>query len=68
MLYHNKYLIPDSAKYVVDYVFNLDDSVDSYFQLVRVSDDAILFSASSTLLVIAYCWQLCISKHDVVFI
>ena len=67
-IYHKKYSISDTVKYVVDYVFNSEDSVDGYFQLVRVSDDAILFSASTQTLVIVHCWFLGISNLEVAFI
>ena len=64
-LYQNKYPIPVSAKYVVDYVYQ---NGLGYYQLVRLSDDAILRSYLSVTDIIVDCWELGIDRNDVAFI
>ena len=67
-LYDNKYPIPDEAEYVVDYVYNPTDSANFYYQLVRLKDDAILYSPERRTDIILYCWSVGIPKEKVAFI
>lgn len=53
-LYKGKYPIPDSIKYVVEYVYDGNFYV---YQLVRVSDDAVLCSFETLTLVYIECWK-----------
>lgn len=66
-LYQNKYPISDNAEYVVDYVTTGNLSF-AYYQLVRLSDDAILCSYPSFDDVIKHCWIAGISHSKVAFI
>lgn len=64
-LFENKYPIPDDVHYVVNFVY---DSECSHYDLVRLSDSAILCSFTKTIDVIVRCWELEILRSDVVFI
>lgn len=66
-LFQNKYPIPETAEYVVDYVTTGDLSF-AYYQLVRLSDDAILCSYHSVDDVIKHCWVVGIPHSKVSFI
>lgn len=43
-LYQEKYPISDDAKYVVDYVYDNPSGENYYYQIVRLSDNAILYA------------------------
>ena len=66
-LYQSKYPIPETAEYVVDYV-TMGDLSFAYYQLVRLSDDAILCSYHSLDEVIKHCWIADIPHSKVAFI
>lgn len=66
-LYLNKYPISDNAEYVVDYIFNSSTCV-SYYQLVRIKDDAILCTGASITYIMLHCWNVGILKQKVAFI
>lgn len=63
-LYHNKYQIADTTKYVVDYVCENDN----YYQIVRVADDAILYSSTDIVNIKAKLFELGKSQNEVAFI
>lgn len=67
-LFHGKYPIPASAKYVVDYVYENISGANFYFQIVRVSDDAILFANEEQSIVCREAWKIGIKYSDVAFI
>lgn len=67
-LYQNKYPISDTAEYVVDYVYDNPTGVNYYFQLVRLSDEAILCAFQDVKDVMIHCWQVGIPKAKVAFI
>lgn len=61
--YQNKYPISDSVEYVIDYVCNNPSGENSYFQLVRLSDNAILYAAEEQTDVVMYCWNVVKNKN-----
>ena len=61
-LYQNKYPISDNIEYVIDYVCN-PSREDCYYQLVRLSDNAILYAAEDHTDVLVYCWSIGIEKN-----
>ena len=65
-LYNNKYPIAETTKYVVDYV--CDTIAESYYQIVRVADDAILFSSTDIVNIKAKLFEIGINKSEVSFI
>ena len=67
-LYNGKYPIPDDSEYVVDFQYDIIGGENFYYQLVRLKDDAILCSYKSKITVMAYCWQVGITKEKVAFI
>lgn len=67
-LFHGKYSIPETAKYVVDYVYDNPSGSNSYYQMVRVSDDAILFAYETQELVCMEAWKQGIPYDQVAFI
>ena len=67
-LYHNKYQIADTTKYVVDYVCENPVEYDNYYQIVRVADDAILFSSTDIVNIKARLFELGKSQNEVAFI
>ena len=56
------------TKYYVDYIYNNPSGENFYFQLVRTSDDAILYANSNIDNIKIMCWELGINKEDVVFL
>ena len=67
-LYMNKYPVKDSAKYVVDYVYDQPGSCNYYYQLVRIKDNAILYSNPDQTLVKMEAWKMGIKFDEVSFI
>lgn len=67
-LFHGKYPIPETAKYVVDYVCDNTSGANFYYQLVRVKDDAILFAYEKQELVCMEAWKQGIPYNEVAFI
>ena len=67
-LYHNKYQIADTTKYVVDYVCENPVEYDNYSQIVKVADDAILFSSTDIVNIKAKLFEIGINKNEVSFI
>ena len=65
-LYNNKDPIAETTKYVVDYV--CDTIAESYYQIVRVADDAILFSSTDIVNIKAKLFELGKSQNEVSFI
>lgn len=43
-LYQNKYPVSDCAEYVIDYVYDNVNGMNFYYQIVRLSDNAILYA------------------------
>lgn len=66
--YQKKYPISDTAEYVVDYVYENVEGENSYFQLVRLSDNAILYANKDRNNIIIYCWKAGIACNKVSFI
>lgn len=63
-LYQDKYPISDNVEYVIEYV--CENPLlwgDSYYQLVRLCDDAILCTAEDHTDVLMYCWSVGIEKN-----
>lgn len=56
-LYQNKYPISDSAKYVIDYVYDNPSGENYYFQLVRLHDNSILTSSHDENAINIFCWK-----------
>lgn len=68
-LFKNKYPIPATAKYVIDYVYdNAPGEPNYYYQIVRVKDDAILYANADKNNVIAECWKRGIPYNETAFI
>ena len=66
--YQKKYPISDTAEYVVDYVYENVGCGNFYFQLVRLSDNAILYANKDMNNIIVYCWKAGIAYNKVSFI
>lgn len=56
------------SKYYIDYIYNNPSGDNFYFQLVRRSDEAILYAKPNLDFVKIRCWELGISKDDVVIL
>ena len=54
------------APYVIDYIYDNSGSINFYHQLVRQSDNAILYANESLDNVFLRCWELGIKRNDVV--
>ena len=68
-LYQNKYPIPATAKYVIDYVYdNAPGEPNFYYQIVRIKDDAILYANADRNNVIMECWKRGIPYNETTFI
>lgn len=67
-MYQNKYPISDSAKYVIDYVYDNPSGENYYFQLVRLSDNAILTSSRDITSIMIHCWNMDIPRNQVAII
>ena len=68
-LYQNKYPIPATAKYVIDYVYdNAPGEPNFYYQIVRIKDDAILYANADKNNIIAQCWKRGIPYNETAFI
>lgn len=68
-LYQNKYPIPATAKYVIDYVYdNAPGESNFYYQIVRIKDDAILYANVDKNNIIAECWKRGIPYNETAFI
>lgn len=68
-LYLNKYSVPATAKYVVDYVYdNPIGCPNFYFQLVRIKDNLILYANPDLNNVIMECTKLAIPYNETAFI
>lgn len=68
-LYKDKYPIPETAEYVIDYIYDNDPGeLNYYFQIVRIKDNAILYTAATINLIIVECWKRGIPYNKTVFI
>lgn len=67
-LYQGKYPIHDGAKYVCDYVYDNPSGTNYYYQLVRLSDNAILCAYERVNDIKLDCWRMGIAKAEVAFI
>lgn len=67
-MYQGKYPISDTAEYVVDYVYDNPSGANYYYQLVRLSDNAILCAHKEKNDIIIHCWNVGIEKSKVAFI
>ena len=54
------------AHYVIDYVYDNPGGINFYHQLVRQSDNAILYANENLDNVFLRCWELGIKHNDVV--
>ena len=54
------------AHYVIDYIYDNPTGINFYHQLVRLSDDAILYANQNLGNVFLRCWELGIKQNDVV--
>jgi len=54
------------TKYVIDYIYNNTPGINYYHQLVRCSDSAILYANESLDNVFLRCWELGITRDEVV--
>lgn len=69
MLYQNKYPVPATAKYVIDYVCDKPfGEPNFYYQIVRIKDNAILYANTDRNNVIMECWKLGIPYNETAFI
>ena len=58
-----------STPYYIDYVINKENGCfDTYYQLVRTKDDAILYASEELDNIFLNCWHRGISKDDVVIL
>jgi hypothetical protein len=55
-----------SSKYYIDYIYDNTIGVNFYHQLVRRSDEAILYANPDLNRVYVYCWSSGIDRNDVV--
>jgi len=68
-LYQTKYPVSDKAKYVCDYVYDNPEGMENYYyQLVRLSDNAILCAYKDKKDVIIEAWSMGIKAEEVSFI
>ena len=56
------------SKYYIEYIYNIPSGANFYFQLVRPSDEEILYANPNLDFVKIRCWELGISKDDVVIL
>jgi hypothetical protein len=54
------------TKYFVDYIYNNPTVSNSYYQLVRRYDDAILYANKELDNVFIRCWELGITRDEIV--
>jgi hypothetical protein len=54
------------SKYFIDYISKNETGANFYYQLVRRSDDAILYANENLDNVYLYCWNAGINRDDVV--
>ena len=54
------------TKYVIDYIYNSTSGINFYHQLVRRSDDAILYANEKLDNVFLRCWEMGIPQDEVV--
>lgn len=59
---------PAETQYYIDYIYNNPSGENFYYQLVRKSDDAILYANPNLDFVKLRCWELGISKDDIVIL
>jgi hypothetical protein len=59
---------PAEAPYYIDYIYNNPSGENFYYQLVRRRDDAILYANPNLDCVKVRCWELGISKDDIVIL
>ena len=57
-----------TTRYVIDYIYNNTNGINFYYQLVRRSDDAILYANQNLDNVFIRCWELGITCNDVVIL
>lgn len=68
-LYQNKYPVPATAKYVIDYVYDRPyGELNFYYQIVRIENGTILYANPDRNNVIMECWKLGISYNETAFI
>lgn len=68
-LYQNKYPVPVTAEYVVDYIYDAPAGEPNFYYLLRrIKDDALLYANPSKIFVIEYCWEHDIPHSKVAFI
>lgn len=53
------------TKYYIDYIYDNPNVSNSYYQLVRRSDNAILYANEKLYNVFYRCWELGITNNDV---
>nr|DAR52632.1 MAG TPA: hypothetical protein [Caudoviricetes sp.] len=56
------------SKYYIDYIYDNPSGANFYHQLVRRADNAILYANPNLDFVKIRCWELGISKDDVVIL
>lgn len=59
---------PAETPYYIDYIYNNPSGENFYYQLVRRRDDAILYANPNLDFVKLRCWELGISKDDIVIL
>lgn len=63
--YQGKYPVSDNAEYVIDYVYDNPTGCNFYYQIVRLSDEAILYANPDIKNVKIRCWKLGIPANKV---
>ena len=58
----------ERTTYYIDYIHDKGNTTEPYFQLVRRRDEAILYANANLDFVKLRCWELGISKDDIVFL
>jgi hypothetical protein len=56
----------ENSKYYIDYISKNTTGHNFYHQLVRRSDEAILYANPNLDFVMLHCWKLGINKNDVI--
>ena len=61
----HKIMKTEKTKYVIDYIYNNTSGINFYHQLVRRSDNAILYANEKLDNVFLRCWELGITRDEV---
>ena len=67
-LFNGKYPVKDTAKYVVDYVYDNPNGINYYYQIVRIKDNAILYANPDRNNIVMEAWKMGLKFDEVSFV